>query len=271
MENYQKEEEYNPNVLHYWFLDHQDKTSIKQCMFFRDIIGYGLIDNYNLRKEPKVISTHVSKSILLPVIEFSAFDGDLRLIVRDNFHDFKTTVLSKYSIDSDFHGILIGGEKTSKVYFEGFDPNLVRPAYRPGMKEFSVSITDEYNFTMFTRILRSCFERKNANEKCEPFLFRQYNYSLFIVVYFLPSVHIGGATIRDNLLETIENSTAKYITLDFSDCQMMSNEWMSFINKKLLNVPMKIRVCGMRNELRNQAETLNCTDLLKASIETSGK
>lgn len=267
--DHKKDKEYNPNTLHYWFLDHAEETGKKQCMFFRDVIGYILIDNYNLRKEPKVISTHVSNSILLPVIEFSTFDGDLKIIVRDNFHDFKATVLSKYSIDSDFHGILIGQEKTNAIYFEGFDKSLVKDIYRPGKKEFSVSINSKYDFTMFARILRSCFERKHANEKCEPFLFRQH--SLFIKVYFLPSVHIGGAAVREKLLKAIENSSAKYLTLDFSDCQMISNEWLSFINNKILNIPIKTRVCGMRNELRNQAEILDCMRLLKCSIKTSGK
>ena len=282
--DHKSEQEYNPDVLHYWFLDHVPKNDMlyldaykKQCVFFRDVIGPALIDNYCYKKNINVISTHKSKSVLLPVIELLTFNNNLRIIIRDNFYNYKISVFSKYPIDTDFHGIVRCQENSHYVYFEGFDRNWVRPAYRPGMKEFSVELYTEHELYMFVRILRSTFERKQANEQCEPFLVRHRSPS-FATVYFMPSVHIGGKAIHEKLEQQCksfitngqeENCNVKYLTLDFSDCQMISKEWMKFINDHIVTDDTK--VTGLRNELRGQAEVQNCMKLLELSITTSDK
>lgn len=81
-----------------------------------------------------VIATHRSKSITLPVYELSRPDLGLRLILRDNFHNWKLSVISERPIDADFSGLFhttppvepaYTGEPLSSVYFEGFPGDLI--------------------------------------------------------------------------------------------------------------------------------------------------
>jgi hypothetical protein len=108
-----------------------------QVSFVRDdlvgLVGAGL-DYDDTHAIPNVISTHVSKSILLPVYELSRPDLGLRLILRNNFHDWKLSVISEKPIDADFSGLFYTtppvdpdytGDSLHAVYFEGFPRNLV--------------------------------------------------------------------------------------------------------------------------------------------------
>jgi hypothetical protein len=86
------------------------------------------------RGEPMVISTHRSKSIDLPVYELSRPDVGIRLVMRDNFYNWKLSVLSERPLDVDLSGLCkttppvdrnYTGDALSEVYFEGFPSNLV--------------------------------------------------------------------------------------------------------------------------------------------------
>ena len=64
-----------------------------QMVFLRDelqsLVSAGL--SWRKRKEAevaRVISTHTSKSIVLPVVEFARPDLGVRFIVRNNFHEW---------------------------------------------------------------------------------------------------------------------------------------------------------------------------------------
>lgn len=108
-----------------------------QMMFMRDtlrpLIGAGL----SWRKKQHiahVISTHRSKSIVLPVVEYRRPDLGLRFVVRENFYNWKLSVVSKEPIDADFDGLFrttppidreYTGNPLSPVYFEGFPAALI--------------------------------------------------------------------------------------------------------------------------------------------------
>lgn len=90
-----------------------------------------------------VISTHTSKSISLPVLELDRSDIGLRLIFRDNFYNWKMSVISEKPITVDFAGLFhttppidpaYTGNPLAPVYFEGFPKDLIFGYYEPSDK-----------------------------------------------------------------------------------------------------------------------------------------
>lgn len=115
-----------------------------QITFARNVLG-GLVANdldYEVRNSiATVISTHRSKSVLLPV--FSLKRLGLQLILRNNFYNWKMSVVSDNPIETDFSGLFhtippldpdYTGDPLSSVYFEGFPESLVFGYYGPSDK-----------------------------------------------------------------------------------------------------------------------------------------
>lgn len=130
--------------LQEWFNNHRAKDEMffkggfdKQVVFVRDslapLVGVGL--DYDQRKQvATVISSHTSKSIELPVYQLARPDQDFRIILRDNFHNWKMSVLSETPVQADFSGLFhttppvepdYTGDSLSPVYFEGFPKDLI--------------------------------------------------------------------------------------------------------------------------------------------------
>jgi len=81
-----------------------------------------------------VIGTHTSKSVPLPVYALERPDRGLRIILRDNFHDWKMSVISEVPVEIDLSGLCYTasprepeytGNCLASVYFEGFPRELV--------------------------------------------------------------------------------------------------------------------------------------------------
>lgn len=113
----------------------------QQVLFVRDklapLFGSGL-EYRELNQVVRVISTHQSKSIELPVYQLERPDRDIRIILRNNFYNWKMTVLSSKPIDVDFDGLFhttpptdpeYTGNPLNPVYFEGFPQELIFPYY----------------------------------------------------------------------------------------------------------------------------------------------
>lgn len=141
-----------------------------QMSTLRDVLGGVLsagLTYEQLKKEAiaHVISTHRSKSIILPVVEYHRPDLDLRCIVRNNFYSWKLTVLSGKAIDLDFDGLFhttppiepdYTGDPLASVYFEGFPRKLVRGYYCANHSEWSAEIWSEHDlYTTLFMIMRS--------------------------------------------------------------------------------------------------------------------
>jgi hypothetical protein len=115
-----------------------------QMMFLRDtltpLIGAGL--DYPIIRDQVafVISTHRSKSITLPVVSYERPDIGLQLVVRENFYNFKLSVLSDIrATRTNLTGVIIPrlcltspppdpdytGDCLAPCYFEGFPPELI--------------------------------------------------------------------------------------------------------------------------------------------------
>lgn len=118
----------------------------RQVLFLRDyvthLVGSGLY--WEDRGEiVDVISTHRSKSILLPVCEYTRKDLGLRIVLRNNFYDWKLSVVSERPVIADFAGLFhttppvapdYTGDDLRACYFEGFPESLVFGYYEPSNK-----------------------------------------------------------------------------------------------------------------------------------------
>jgi hypothetical protein len=140
----------------------------EQMAFIRDslvpLMGAGLI--YHEKKEiADVISTHRSKSIILPVVEVTREDLGVRFTMRDNFHNWKLSVLSEKPIEADFSGLFYTtppidksytGDPLHHVYFEGFPEDRIFGYYETNKRRFSAEIWgDQSMWTTVFLIMRS--------------------------------------------------------------------------------------------------------------------
>ena len=126
----------------------------EQIVFIRDRITSLLAKNYEeyetIAKNIKVISTHTSKSVLLPVYQIELPDGTL-FIMRYNFHNWKVSVISEKEVNADFMDLFDPNEKIHSVYCEGFSEKYVFGPYAKNKRSFTVELSSGYNhlFTFF--------------------------------------------------------------------------------------------------------------------------
>lgn len=103
---------------------------------FQDFLNFA----EKLGAKTRVVSTHRSKSIALPVVEFTTPYG-VRCIARDNFHDIKVSVWAPSPCDHDLFGLVAGGDSyLAGCYFEGFVSEWVHKPFVLGSDKFSVCL-----------------------------------------------------------------------------------------------------------------------------------
>ena len=141
------------------------KAAQNQMMFVHDKLN-GLMQNSletEDRTDVEVISTHTSKSILLPVYHLQR--GDLHIILRENFYNWKMSVLNPNFVLANFDGLFYTtppidpdytGDELSSVYFEGFPKDLIFGYYEESDKShFSAHIVnDQMMWTTLYLILK---------------------------------------------------------------------------------------------------------------------
>lgn len=125
--------------------------AIEQITFVRDSLN-ALVQSgidYEDANDVMVISTHRSKSIALPVYELARPDLGVRLILRDNFYNWKLSVISERPVAVDLSGLCYTsppvdpeytGDKLNPVYFEGFPESLVFGYYESDHRRFSAEL-----------------------------------------------------------------------------------------------------------------------------------
>ncbi len=129
-----------------------------QIVFIRDTLRSVLSrtegDYKILGDNITVISTHTSKSILLPVFKVVLPNG-VEMIMRYNFHDWKISVSSPFEIDCDFLNIFNYGAEVHSVYCEGFEEEWVYGPYIENNKKFTLELwAGYYKLYTFLWILR---------------------------------------------------------------------------------------------------------------------
>lgn len=83
--------------------------------------------------EATVISTHRSKSIVLPVVEFKV--DDRVILLRDNFHDVAFSVESETPIETDFP--FNEDHDVYACYYQGFPEDRVYGSWQTDPTRFS--------------------------------------------------------------------------------------------------------------------------------------
>jgi hypothetical protein len=148
-----------PVPLYTWWTENtiDDEMLWKQAasnqMHFVDDLN-GLMQNRlkkDERKQVQVISEHMSKSILLPVYLLER--GDLQIILRYNFYNWKISVVCNRKVDANFDGLFhttppiepdYTGNELADVYFEGFPKDLVFDYFEESDKKvWSAQIHDD--------------------------------------------------------------------------------------------------------------------------------
>jgi hypothetical protein len=139
------------------------KAAVSQACFVRDRIhplcaievevGDGWSARYDWLQahSVEVISTHSSKSVKLPVYLIEV--PGLRLIMRNNFYDWKVSIESDVPVADVFNGLVRAGEEVPAVYCEGFDSQWVYGPYTPGAQQFTVELPSDFELWAFLHLL----------------------------------------------------------------------------------------------------------------------
>lgn len=131
--------------------------ALKQMRFVRDHLTH-LVNGKRTFEEAKtvttVISTHRSKSITLPVYRLSRPDLGLDIYLRDNFHNWKMSVVSERRLVFNLSGLCYTtspvdpdytGNPLAPIYFEGFPSELIFGYYdESDLRKFSAEIETDY-------------------------------------------------------------------------------------------------------------------------------
>jgi len=127
-----------------------------QLKFMRDTIGE-LLWEVKENPEVKVISTHRSKSISLPVYQFTM--NGIIFILRDNFYNWKVSVVSQQDINVDFGKLFDPSIEIHSCYCEGFPEEFVFGSYNKSKKMFTIDLRDQYQVYLFVWLVRQFITR----------------------------------------------------------------------------------------------------------------
>lgn len=140
----------------------------EQILFIRDDINaifYGN-DYEEYKNNPvMVIGTHRSKSIVLPVYRIYLKDHGVIMILRNNFYDWKISVISKVDLNVDFIGLFDEKEKVNPLFCEGFTPDRVFGSYSKSKKQFTLELSNSsYKLYTFMFLLNNYLLNRGKGE-----------------------------------------------------------------------------------------------------------
>lgn len=126
-----------------------DHAAREQVMFVRDKLPLLLHG-----AQASVISTHMSKSCILPVYGIVA--RNFSAVMRCNFYDWKVSIQRPGAADlrindSSLEKLISGSctDSINPVYCEGFEESWVFGSFAEDQKKFTVEVSDTYRlFTL---------------------------------------------------------------------------------------------------------------------------
>lgn len=153
--------------LQEWFMNNKPADDLiwkdglaRQVMFIRDKIIGLLARSYEefkgIQEAARVISTHHSKSVNLPVMEINW--NDWKFILRYNFYNWKVSVRAPFKfkdIEIDFMKLFDPTEKINSVYCEGFEDSWVYGPYSENKREYTIEIGDDNQLYVYFWIIRT--------------------------------------------------------------------------------------------------------------------
>ena len=162
-----KEERYKdklPMDLDEWARLHQpDKNLIygesmyEQVRFVRNVLWEMLAEDYKEwnTNQPTVISTHRSKSVLLPVYLIQMPKYKLELVMRGNFYDWKLSVKSLEALEFDSLGLFDLKEEIPYYYCEGFPMDKIYGSYAQNHAQFTVGLRSDHDLYALACLIKS--------------------------------------------------------------------------------------------------------------------
>jgi len=115
----------------------------EQIIFVRDRVAGIFASSYEeyqaIQSKTKVISAHMSKSVLLPVFRVELEDGT-KFTMRYNFYDWKVSVDSPRNVEVDFMGLFAPDGRVSDTCCEGFPKGLIFGPYCKNKRQFTFEL-----------------------------------------------------------------------------------------------------------------------------------
>lgn len=139
-----------------------------QIVFIRDKIAGLLAKTYEeyeaIQANTRVISSHTSKSVRLPVFQVELTNG-VALTMRCNFYDWKVSVSSPRDVKADFMGLFNPKDRINRTYCEGFPGELVYGSYFENKRQFTFELPpgNYHLFTFFWIFAHQVLGNRNKN------------------------------------------------------------------------------------------------------------
>lgn len=127
-----------------------------QITLIRDKVNRMFYKSYEEFKENPVmvIGTHRTKSITMPVYEIDLPQYGIKMILRDNLHNWKVSIVADNPLYVDFKNTFRENDKPiPSVYCEGFKEDQVFGRYCDNQKQFTVEISGSDELYVFMWLL----------------------------------------------------------------------------------------------------------------------
>lgn len=122
-------------------------------LFYKDNISYEEWEN-NHDNTVKVISSHRSKSVPLPVYNMKFDELGIEITMRNNFYNWMITIESIHELNINFMNLFDKAKKINPIYCEGMDTiGKVFGSFEDSKNKFTVEIQDDYNTYVFMYLL----------------------------------------------------------------------------------------------------------------------
>jgi hypothetical protein len=136
-------------------MDNLNKCMQNQISFIRDVIWQAMPmeedEPMKFKDNIEVVSTHISKSVVLPVYRFKW--RHITFYARDNFHNWMLSCIipfSQHSINFE----RVGFRTHERVGTpEGFAPEWVFDCFNANRNQFTICMYSDYEFYSFLKIL----------------------------------------------------------------------------------------------------------------------
>ena len=135
------------------------KGMYRQIDFVLDsLFGNLFYDKKGYMNNPvMVISTHVSKSVTLPVYQYTKMGVTFTL--RYNFYNWIISVSSKKPLNIDFLQLFDMEEVIPSIYCEGFPKELVYGSFKQDNRHFTIELSNEYEVWTFVFLIKKYLEK----------------------------------------------------------------------------------------------------------------
>lgn len=127
-----------------------------QLCFVRDVINPLLRPSYKEQEKnlPLVISTHRSKSVVLPVYQIKLEKYGIEIILRNNFYDWKVSIKSVKPLNYDFMGLFDPKEEVNDACCEGFPKEKIYGSFEKNPSQFTIALDSNYELYTFFYLLK---------------------------------------------------------------------------------------------------------------------